>query len=291
MLLCIGPEQFRHTITRDWNGNGERMLFLAEEHPHSPDALSRLEAHCRAADGEVKAVLLVVPRRCAPQKVLSGPTIAGVPVGLMPANKPEDLTAWISNGRRKAGSGAGIMAMWRRSFLVLGSRFHRWMEAGGYSGIEKWFATEMTCRAVCRRLAEGARLVLYLGHGRPEGLSAYMGLRWRDIAAERKFQSCGAMISFACDTLKRDSEAPFGCRMVSSGRALSYFGSTDAVKLRANAQLAAIAGREFAAGRVHNLAELVRQVDAVTRTSSRLRSAHQALQTFRIIGNPLEQFA
>ncbi|HWZ42314.1 MAG TPA: hypothetical protein VNW97_02510 [Candidatus Saccharimonadales bacterium] len=290
MLLCVGPERFRQAITGNWRENGERVLFVPEEHPHSPAAIARLEARCRAAHGKPKAVLLLAPRRCAPQKVLPGPMIAGVPVGLMLANGPEDLTAWIKGRSRKAKSRVGIMAMWRRSFLVLGSRFHRWLEKGGYPEVEDWFATEMNCREVCRRIAVGARLVLYVGHGRSEGLSAYLGLRWRDIAAERKFESCGAMICFACDTVKRDSDLPFGCRMVFSGRALSYFGSTDAVKLRANAQLASIAGQEFAAGRVHTLADLVRQMDAVTQSSSRLRSAREALQTFRIIGNPLEQF-
>ena len=98
------------------------------------------------------------------------------------------------------------------------------------------------------------------------------------------------MISFACDTVKRESKLPFGCRMVCSGRALSYFGSTDAVKLRANAQLASVAGQQFAAGHVHNLAELVRGLDTVTRTSGKLRAAREALQAFRIIGNPLECF-
>ena len=63
------------------------------------------------------------------------------------------------------------------------------------------------------------------------------------------------------------------------------------MELRANAQLAAIAGQELAAGKVRNLADLVRRMDAVTQNTIRLRSAREALQTFRIIGNPLEQFA
>ena len=290
MLLCIAPERFRRTIAQHWKEQGEQMLFVPEEHPHSPGAFLRLEAHCRAREDEVKALLLIVPRRCAPQKIVSAPLYACVPVGLMPADEPDDLMRWLGGRNRRATSGAGIMAMWRRSFLTLGSRFHRWLEAGGYSGVEDWFATEMNCREVCHRMSLGARLVLYVGHGRSEGLSAYMGLRWSDIAAHREFRPCAAMICFACDTLKRDGEAPFGCRMVSSGRALSYFGSTGAVKLRANAQLAAIAGQELAAGKVRTLADLVCRMDVVTQTTTRLRSAREALQTFRIIGNPLEQF-
>ena len=291
MLLCAAPERFRRIITHYWQEKGERMLFVREEHPHSPDAILRVDAHCRASGNELKAVLLVVPRRCAPQKVLSSPLIAGVPASLMPANEPGELLPWLQSRNGRVTSGAGIMAMWRHSFLTLGAKFHRWLETGGYSGVEDWFATAMNCREVCRRISLGAGLVLYVGHGRSEGLSAYMGLRWRDVTVHRTFRPCTAMICFACDTLKRDGEAPFGCRMVSSGRALSYFGSTGAVKLRANAQLASIAGQEFAAGRVRNVADLVRQMDMVTRTSARLRSAREALQTFRIIGNPLEQFA
>jgi hypothetical protein len=290
-LLCVGPERFRQTIRQRWQSNGERVFFVAEEHPHSAAGRARLESHCRASHGKPDALLLLVPKRCAPQNAVPGPVIAGLPTGMMLADSPEDLMAWITSRRRKAESGAGIMAMWRRSYLMLGSRFHRWLQAGGYSRIEDWFANEMNCGDVCRRIAAGARLVLYLGHGRSEGLCAYMGLRWRDIAAPRKFQPCSSMICFACDTVKRDAEAPFGCRMVSSGRALSYFGSTDAVNLRANAQLASLAGREFATGRVHNLAELVRQLDAATQGSSKLRHAREALQAFRIIGNPLERFS
>lgn len=295
LLLCVGPERFRQTISRHWPSDGERVLFIAEERPHSPSSLARLELRCRGEHGRVTALVLLVPRRSSPQKAAPGPMIAGVPTGLMPADTPRDLQAWIDGHRRKASEGAGvgvgIMAMWRRSFLSLGMRFHHWLEAGGYPGVEKWFANEVNCHDVCRRIAAGARLILYLGHGRSEGLSAYLGLRWSDITAERMFQPCAGMVSFACDTLKRESKLPFGCRMVCSGRALSYFGSTGAVKLRANAQLAALAGRAFADARVRNVAELVRGLEVLTRASSRLQAARQALQTFRIIGNPLARFA
>lgn len=290
VLLCVGPERFRQTFMQNWQSTGERALFVAEEHPQAPAAIARLESHGQAVGDRVSAVLLLAPKRCSPQKVLPGPMVAGLPVGLMLADKPEDLQAWMAARQKKADNGVGIMAMWRRSYLSLGARFHQWLEAGGYGVIEDWFANEMNCQQVCRRIAAGAQLVLYLGHGRSEGLSAYLGLRWSDIASERKFRSCGSMISFACDTVKRESKLPFGCRMVCSGRALSYFGSTAAVMLRANAQLASLAGKQFAAGHARNLSELVRALDAITQTSHKLRAARQALQTFRIIGNPLEHF-
>jgi len=292
----VGPERFRPTFLQNWQSNRERVRFVAEERPQSPGSIARLESLCRTAAGNASAVMLIAPKRCSPQKALPGPMIAGLPAGLMPADQPEDLEAWLTARRKNTGSGAGvgIMAMWRRSYLSLGARFHQWLETGGYGAvgeIEDWFANQMSCHEVCRRIAAGARLALYLGHGRSEGLSAYLGLRWNDVVAERKFQPCRSMIAFACETVKRESRLPFGCRMVCSGRALSYFGSTAAVLLRANAQLASLAGRQFAAGRVRNLADLVRELDAITRTSPRLQTAHQALQTFRIIGNPLEQFA
>jgi hypothetical protein len=294
VLLCVGPERFRSTFMQNWQSTGERVLYVSEERPQHPGSIARLESYCHTAAAEVSAVLVLGPKRCSPQKTLPGPTIAGLPVGLMPADQPEDLEAWLTARRTQAGRvGAGIMAMWRRSYLSLGSRFHQWLETGGYGAagtIEDWFANEMTCYEVCRRIAAGARLVLYLGHGRSEGLSAYLGLRWRDVAAARTFQPCRSMIAFACETVKRESGLPFGCRMVCSGRALSYFGSTAAVLLRANAQLASLAGRQFATGRVRNLADLVRELDAVTRTSHRLQAAREALQAFRIIGNPLERF-
>jgi hypothetical protein len=294
VLLCVGPERFRSTFMQNWQSNGERVLFVSEERPQDPGSIARLESYSRTVAGDVSAVLVIAPKRCSPQKALPGPTISGLPVGLMLADQPEDLQAWLTARLTRAGGvGTGIMAMWRRSYLSLGSRFHHWLEAGGYGAtgtIEDWFANEMSCHEVCRRLAAGARLVLYLGHGRSEGLSAYLGLRWNDVVASRKFQPCRSMIAFACDTVKRESGLPFGCRMVFSGRALSYFGSTAAVLLRANAQLASLAGRQFAAGRVRNLADLVRELDAVTRTSHRLQAAREALQAFRIIGNPVEQF-
>jgi hypothetical protein len=293
VLLCVGPERFRSTFMQNWQSAGERVLFVSEEHPLGPGSIARLESYCRTAAGDVSAVLVLAPKRCLPQNVLPGPTIAGLPAGLMPADRPEDLEAWFTARRQKTGSGAGvgIMAMWRRSYLSLGARFHQWLKAGGYGAIEDWSANQMTCHEVCRRIAAGARLVLYLGHGRSEGLSAYLGLRWNDVVAARKFHPCRSMIAFACETVKRETRLPFGCRMVCSGRALSYFGSTAAVLLRANAQLASLAGRRFATGRVRSLADLVRELDAVTRTSPRLQAARQALQSFRIIGNPLEQFA
>jgi hypothetical protein len=295
VLLCVGPERFRSTLMQNWESGGDRVLFVAEEHPHSPSSIAGLESYCQTADPKVSAVLLLTPKRCFPQKALPAPTVAGLPAGLMPADKPEDLQAWLKARQQKVASvGAGIMAMWRGSYLSLGARFHQWLERGGYGTIgtiEDWFANEMNCHEVCRRIAAGARLVLYLGHGRSEGLSAYLGLRWSDVEAARKFQPCSSMIAFACDTVKRESALPFGCRMVCSGRVLSYFGSTAAVPLRANAQLASLAGKQFAGGRVRNLAELVRALDTITLSSPRLQAARQALETFRIVGNPLEQFA
>jgi hypothetical protein len=292
VLLCVGPERFRSTFMQNWESHGERVFFVTEERPQSPGSIARLESYCRTATDKVSALLMLAPKRCFPQKALPGPTIAGVPAGLMPADEPEDLLSWLkARQQNAAGLGAGIMAMWRRSYLSLGARFHQCLETGGYGTIEDWFANEMNCHEVCRRIAAGARLVLYLGHGRSEGLSAYLGLRWSDVVAARKFQPCGSMIAFACDTVKRESKLPFGCRMVRSGRALSYFGSTAAVPLRANARLASLAGEQFAGGRVRNLAELVRGLDAITQTSPRLQAARQAFQSFRIIGNPLENFA
>src|SRR5262249_26977357 len=115
VLLCVGPERFRSTFMQNWQSNGERVLFVAEERPQAPGSIARLESYCRSA-AEVSAVLVLVPKRCSPQKALPGPTIAGLPAGLLPADQPEDLQAWLTARRTKPGCvGAGIMAMWRRS--------------------------------------------------------------------------------------------------------------------------------------------------------------------------------
>lgn len=291
LLLCIGPERFRQAITQHWKETGERVLFASEEHPRFPHILPIIEAQRRRSGEDISALLLLVSKRSAPQRIVSGPSLAGIPTGLLPADDPAELSHWFSSRHRKSCARVGIMAMWRRSFLSLGRRFHRWLEVGGYPGIEDWFANEVNCSEVCRRISSGPNIVLYLGHGRSEGLSAYLGLRWSNVAAERPFQACGTMICFACDTLKRESRAPFGYRMVCSGRSLSYFGSSGAVPLRANAQLANLTGRAFATQGVQNLAQLVRKLDVETGSSSRLAAARQALQTFRIIGNPLQQFS
>lgn len=291
LLLCIGPERFRRAITRHWQQTEQRVLFASEEHPRFPHVLPIVESQRRRCGQDLSALMLLVPRRSSPQAILNGPTVAGLPTGLLPADEPAELTHWLSSHARQSNPRVGIMAMWRRSFLSLGVKFHRWLDLGGYPGVEDWFANEVTCAEVCRRISSGPNIVLYLGHGRSQGLCAYLGLRWNDVVAEREFQPCGTMICFACETLKRDSRVPFGYRMVFSGRSLSYFGSCGAVPLRANAQLANLTGRAFATEPIQNLAQLVRRLHADTQVSSRFVAARQALQSFRIIGNPLQQFS
>jgi hypothetical protein len=181
--------------------------------------------------------------------------------------------------------------MQKKSYLSFGRRIARWFRAANDGLAETWFSGTVYRDELCRMLARGPRLVMYVGHGNARGLSGYLGLRWPHLAEVPLGAPCGTVICFACDTLKhRRGAVPFGCQWVASGRATAYFGAVEAVSVKGNAKLVCEVGTSFGAGHAKTLAELVVALDRRTASDPSLGEARRAFRSYRIIGNPLQPF-
>lgn len=297
-VACIAPVEYRDTLCAGLRACGTRARFLPRPKPLATtggeglrqDAFG-IDTLARGLKGEVQGILLVSPKRRSARRAVPGPVVAGIPVGLLPSDRPEDLVPWLSalqNQERGTPTWA-VMAMWRQSYLSLGRRFVGWLRGANANAVDAWFADQMSREEVCRRLASGPRIALYVGHGRSRGLCGYRGLRWHHVAAVPQTAACGTVMCFACETLKRDRGAiPFGYRWVMGGRAAAFFGSVDAVSVKANVMLANRVGSIFARSRARTIGELLTLLDRETAADPLLDGGRMAFDTYRLIGSPVQ---
>ena len=183
-----------------------------------------------------------------------------------------------------------ILSMNRKSYLSRSRLFAGFLRKNGGNVVKMWFGDSTTRYELCERLAFGPRMVIYIGHGRAQGLSGYMGLRWHHLSEYSAKAPVGTVMCFACDTLKQEGgQFPFGCRWVMAGRALTYFGAVDAVSIRANAAFARVIGQVFEREKPDSLGTILRCVwRHMEMESLAHRDAHEAFKSYRIIGNPLQ---
>lgn len=298
VLACLAPEGFEGVLRDGLGAAGTGVLFeplraclgsggAAGDHS---DPFG-VRAFARAVRAEADGVLLVTPRRRAPSRSVPGPVVEGLPVGTLACARPAQAAAWLralATPPRDAPVWA-VLAMWRHSYLSLGKRFTRWLRGSNPAGVESWAADEVGREELCRRLATGPSLAVYLGHGRSRGFSGYHGLRWSHVAAVRDHAPCGVLIAFACSTLQRErGRIPFGSRWVQEGRAAAYLGSVGAIPLGAHADLAHQTGAVFAEGRAPHLGGLLTELERRLASAPKLKGAYDAFRTFRVIGNPLQ---
>ena len=299
-LACLAPPEYQPLLVDGLAAAGLRVQFHRRpsarptgEKPEFRDDPYGLALLAKKLHGEADGVLLVTPRNRSPQRTAPAPVVGGLPVGLLLSSRPDDLYPWLNAVRnQELGSPTwAVLSMWRDSYLSLGRRFTRWLRGTNPDSVEPWLADAISRYELCERLATGPRLALYVGHGRARGLSGYLGLRWHHLVEVREFAPCGTVICFACDTLKGERGIlPFGCQWVAAGRAVAYFGSVDAVSIKANTRLAYEAGLVFADGRADRLAELLTILDDRMKTQPSLNDALKAFRTYRVIGNPLQPF-
>lgn len=296
-VACVAPVEYRDTLRAALRACGTRARFIPwPKPPATAGGGSRRDAFgvdilAKDLKGEVQGIMLVSPKRRSARRAIPAPVVEGIPVGLLPSDRPEDLAPWLSAlQNQESGTPTwAVMAMWRQSYLSLGRRFVGWLRGANADHVDAWFADQVSREEVCRRLASGPRIALYVGHGRSRGLSGYRGLRWHHVAAVPQTAACGTVMCFACETLKRDRGAiPFGYRWVTAGRAAAYFGSVDAVSVKANLMLANKMGSVFARKRARTVGELLTLVDRETPADPLLDGARMALNTYRLIGNPLQ---
>jgi hypothetical protein len=257
--------------------------------PRDPYGLAQIIERGGPADG----LLLVAPRRRSPARLTPAPVIGGVPVGLVQADRDDELDRWLAALARQGEGlrGWAAMAMGQDFYLDLAaSLLDRMREglAGSALQAEDLRADRLGRAELCERLASGPRLAAYLGHGRESGWSGYQALRWRHVEAAPFSAPAGLIVGFTCDTLKyARSTAPFGCRWVREGRAAAYLGSTEAVRTDAGARLVDLFGALIAGGAATSVGRLLRALDRRLGEDPALADARAAFATFRLMGYPL----
>jgi hypothetical protein len=244
-------------------------------------------------DGAADGLLLVAPRRRSPVRLTPAAVVGGVPVGIVQADRDDELDPWLDAlGRQAHGfPGWAVMAMGQDFYLDLAETLADRMRqglTGSALQVEDWRADRLNRADLCDRLARGPRLAGYLGHGRETGWSGYQALRWRHIEAVQQAAPAGLIVGFTCDTLKyARSTAPFGCRWVRGGRAAAYLGSTEAVRTDAGARLVELFGALIAGGKAASVGGLLRALDRRLGEDPALADARAAFATFRLMGYPL----
>ena len=298
-LFCVAPSSYEALLTHSLKTVGFSVRFLAREEVTSTKSTSRrrcdpyeLMSITHELPDQYSGIILVVPRRRSPRRVSPSPIVNGIPVGLLFSDHPRDLIHW-TEGLGRIGSGRAawaVLSMNRKSYLSRSRVFAEYLRKNNRKAVETWFSDSTTRYELCERLACGPRMVVYIGHGRAQGLSGYMGLRWHHLAEFSTETPVGTVMCFACDTLKQENgRFPFGCRWVMAGRALTYLGAVDAVPIKANTAFAHAIGQVFEHERPDSVGTLLRGVWRYLGTESHdKKNVHEALTSYRIIGNPLQ---
>jgi hypothetical protein len=219
-------------------GAATRALPTADGRRGDPyrlvERLTGLVAEVAAGGHRVDRVLVVVPRRRGLAGTTPGPVLEvgdrWLPVGVLPADRPELLQGWWAAARGRGSTGVHdparrpvVAAMGVDRFLAPTGRWLAELAAAGLDPVDR--------RASCTRreelaeaLAGGPDLVLYLGHGHHLGWCGYQGLRWHHLPPQQ--QQAGTVIALACATLAQPGgRRGFGSRLVAAGRAVAYLGA------------------------------------------------------------------
>lgn len=241
----------------------------------------------------VDGVLVVVPR-ATDLATVPGPLIDGVPVGVVRADRPADLTIWrrhLEAPRRHVLTWA-VLSMGKDAFLEPAGRLHERLDEAQGNGsldvaVEDWRPQCVDRPALCRRLATGPALAMYLGHGRRRGWAGYQALRWDHVAAVPQRAPLGALLALTCNGLSTQGSATgpsFLERFVSEGRAGAVFGSVGDVRMDAIATVVDRLGTVLVKQRPATLGALLR--DLIAGPEGDAIAAH--LGSYRIVGLPIQ---
>ena len=172
-----------------------------------------------ANTAQTSAIVALIPKSTDLLKVGSGPCVAGMPIGLIPVEDPEELWLWLQVVRdRKISTlknNYQVLSMWKPFYLNWANRFvtaiRKGLEAKEAS-VTPLYADETSRDMLCEALWAGPQLALYIGHGRSRGWSGYRGFRWEHIAAQAQAHPVGSLLTLTCDNLKpgRDGNPGFG---------------------------------------------------------------------------------
>ena len=251
----------------------------------------------------VEAAVLVAPRRRGSRRLLPGPVVAGVPVGIVQADRcgslpslsgcPDPTAPWV------------VAAMAKDVFLRASDDWAMRLVAVHHAIDLR--ADRARRDDLLEGLAAGPGVVLYAGHGSPRGWAGYQALRIEHVMNSRLSEGgregapAGVVVAFACKTLARHrGRWPFGSSLVEAGAARAYLApattvfTTDAerlaeivvellVELRVKLDPLANRDGDGSTGPLR-VCDLMCLIEHRTMQDA---AARRAWATFRLIGDPL----
>lgn len=297
-LVIVAPEPFWDSLCEGLSPLYSQVEYLRRlaPQPSQKDPYNLTEiTHSLSSSHD--SILLVAPRRRSPSRLIPSPVLNAVPIGIVQADLPIQLGPWLhalSAAQTTQNATWAVLAMWKDIYLTWGRYCAHVMKKGASNGkisVQQWFADMVSREDLCRRLAEGPQVVVYIGHGRARGWSGYRGVRWKHIEAAELRKPCAVLISFACDTLKRKRGIfPFGCQWVSEGRACSYVGSVNNVSYEDNAAYGYQLTLTVAKGHCQTIGQLLQETWTHLAQDADMTKAMRAFLSYRLIGNPLQTF-
>lgn len=285
-LLVVAPAASGRAVAEALSGAPLTVRTVTPPGERGPTADgSALVGDALADHGPVDGALLVVPRDTEVASA-PGPVVDGVPVGVVRADAPADLRPWLDAVRPPVVHAAtwAVLAMGKDEFLAPAGALRSGLRGPPGVCVRDWRADRLDRTALCRRLATGPSLAVYLGHGRPDGWSGYQALRWRHVTAVARRTPAGAVLALACDALAEPTgTVPFLERFVRTGRAGAVVGPVGAVETATLERVATLLGTVLRDDRPATvgalLCGLARRADAPLR-------AH--LSSYRLVGSPLQ---
>lgn len=289
-LALMAPREFLDALKPALEGADVRVDWHPLPPPNPVRRQDAFEVRARVEAGgcnEADAVLLVVPRRRSP-RAASPPAVVGrTVVGMVQADHPDDLRPWLMaidapDPGRSPQPEIAVCAMGKRVFRERGADWIRALSTTGLA-TEDWGAHLINRVELCQRLAKGAEVVVYLGHGRARGWSGYQALRWHHVTANKARIPIRVMFAFACNTLTRTrGVVPFGTLYVHSGRVVAYLGWAGSVQIEPGLRFADRLFRLLASGRTQTLSGLLRRAVGEVKDIQEKRE----LERLRLIGYP-----
>ncbi len=227
-----------------------------------------------------------------PDKPLSespGPVADGVPVGILPAETFAQCGLWRQalDATRPEKPFMATLAMGTSPFLEKSDALRGALQLAYPSHIvHKWQADMMDRNALASALTTGPELAIYTGHGRMNCWSGYQVTKWSTIKQAKRDVPIGALMHFSCSAMAgQKSGESFGAKWILSGRALSSFGATSAVKTIDLCALMDVFMVVLESKKPRHLGDWLVEVDALLRKS---RTLHYLLTTFgkfRLLGS------
>ena len=229
--------------------------------------------------------ILVRTRREGARASLRSAVVGGRCVALHFGGTPRSVESSRSETYEPTRARA-VLAEWDERFLSLGRRWLRFFREDRHCPARDWMATRIGAATLCRRLASGARLCVYFGHGRPEGFSGYHGLYCDEILAQPMRMPVDTFLSFACDHLTQPGNRPsFGRRLWEGGRVRAFWGAVGRVETSGNRKLAALGLEVLRCDAPTTVAQWLCSLHVRTQNSGH-RPAKRAWSMYRLVGDP-----